>query len=73
MKLELEEIIPPYIQIERNQHTETFTSFKAFECGLQIAGAKSESEMLERIIDCLESDLSNLNRHLKTFKPEAVR
>lgn len=73
MKLELEEIIPPYIQIERNQHTETFTSFKAFERGLQIARAISEKEMLENIIDYLEGDLSRLKRHLKTFKPEAMR
>lgn len=80
MRLELEDIIPTYIEIVHGSCIKAFihtqdngdpsepTTFPR-----KIASAITEKEMLERIIAFLESDLSNLKRHLKTFQPEAVR
>lgn len=70
----LEEMVPSWIEIVYGSYITAFihtqdngdpsepTTFPR-----KIASAITEKEMLERIIAFLESDLSNLKRHLKKF------
>lgn len=67
----LDEILPGYIYVTRQTHSENFETLKAYHSpnvtgpGVRFSGANSPGEMLEKIISYLESDLANLKRHQK--------
>jgi hypothetical protein len=79
--ISLEEVIPSWIEIVHGNHIRAYIntpdngdpSEPSATYPLKIAVGNNETELLERIIAYLESDVSNLKRNLKTFQPEAVR